>query len=233
MRAPLQIRVCGPPSVVSRTGRSGTSGLKICAANMPSTSVDLEHESFGTSSWRLVEMDAGRVSHTPHLCEAFGSTMRWLWVPVSVFSPSTFNKIGRASGPVLVPFLPMFRQTSWSTSRCYSSVIPRVFSGLLRFSCVRVRVCLREFFTNDGWLIFFFFLVARLSTCTFCPQGWGFCFLEYVITDTWNFAIAPGCPWGSRGDGNVASSLCTSLLPARRLQRTMLSVSHRCVQFPT
>ena len=77
---------------------------------MPSTSADLERESFGTSScrrpaglptdapqkvscflqlrWlgsepsRLVEMDAGRVS--THSC--FEQSMHWLWILASVFS---------------------------------------------------------------------------------------------------------------------------------------------------
>ena len=43
-------------------------------------------------------------------------------------------------------------------------------------------------------------------------------------------------PWGSRGDGNVASSLCASLLPAQRRQSgrwcTLLSVPHQVPAVP-
>ena len=94
-------------------------GTEICAANMPSTSVDLERESFRTSScrrpagssidapqkvswflrlrcvgsepWRLVEMDPGRMSTS-----FFERSIRWLWVLASVFSPSTSNKFACA-----------------------------------------------------------------------------------------------------------------------------------------
>ena len=31
--------------------------------------------------------------YTPHWSEAFGNTMRWSWVPASVFSPSIDNKV--------------------------------------------------------------------------------------------------------------------------------------------
>ena len=35
---------------------------RFCVAIVPSNSVDLERECFGTSSWRLVEIDVGLVS---------------------------------------------------------------------------------------------------------------------------------------------------------------------------
>ena len=44
----------------------------ICAANIPSTSVDLEREGFGASSWRRVEIDVGRVS-------TYSSLVRSIW----------------------------------------------------------------------------------------------------------------------------------------------------------
>ena len=61
---------------------------------MSSNSVDLDREGFGTSSWRLVEMDAGQVSTYASINKAFENTVRWLRVLASVFSLSTFNKVG-------------------------------------------------------------------------------------------------------------------------------------------
>ena len=68
---------------------------------MPSTSVDLQRECFGTSSWRLVQIDVGRYRYTPLLIEAIGNTRFGLWLLASVFSLSTFGKVGGASGTVL------------------------------------------------------------------------------------------------------------------------------------
>ena len=85
-----------------------------------------------------------------------------------------YSQQGRnANGPVSVPFVPIILQASWSTSRCYSSVIPKVLSGLLRYTCVPVRVCLRRVL-HQRWPVHFhvLFLVARLTMRTFCPQGW-------------------------------------------------------------
>ena len=47
--------VYGPPGVESRT-----SGLGICAANIPRPSVVIEREGFAASSWGMVEIDVGR-----------------------------------------------------------------------------------------------------------------------------------------------------------------------------
>ena len=53
-----------------------------------------------------------------------------LLVLAFVFSAPTFNKVERASGPVLVLLFPLFLQASWPTSRWYSHESPRVLSGL-------------------------------------------------------------------------------------------------------
>ena len=55
--------------------------------------------------------------------------MCWLWVLAYV---STFNKVGRANSPVLVPFFPIVLQALWSISRWYSSEFPKTLSGFCR-----------------------------------------------------------------------------------------------------
>ena len=79
-----------------------------------------------------------------------------------------------------------------------------------------------------------------ISSCLYfycvCGRRWSWDFLKYVIKDTLNYGSAPDPFWGSRGDGNVASSLCASLLPLQRDRPgrscSSLCLSHRCVQFP-
>ena len=71
-----------------------------------------------------------------------------------------------------------------------------------------------EFFINDGLLIIlFFFPSGEAEFVDIWPFRMVCDFLKYVITDTLFYSIAPSLLWGSRRDGNVASSLpspCTA-----------------------
>ena len=68
---------------------------------MPRNSVDLAREGFGTSSWRLVEIDVGREPiHSSF--EAFGNTRFGLWLLAPVFS----LLLSRRSVEQAVPVLP-------------------------------------------------------------------------------------------------------------------------------
>ena len=82
---------------------------------------------------------------------------------------------------------------------------------------LRSCVCVRGHFAlRDGVLMFSFKYEAN-AVC-------------------WNLSPPSSPCWGSRGDGNVASSLCAPPLPAQRPQPgrwcTLLRVSHRCMKFP-
>ena len=72
-----------------------------------------------------------------------------------------------------------------------------------------------------GWRVRLF-----LRVCAYGVGGrrWSWDFLKYVITDAWNFGSAPDPFWGSRGDGNVACSLCASATSARTLVHVAQSV---------
>ena len=89
---------------------------------------------------------------------------------------------------------------------------------------VQARVCLRRFLHQRGPAHVHVFLWLRggvrghsaLRDGFFPEVCHRFYFLKYVITDALNYGSAPDPLRGSRGDGHVASSLCTSLLPAQR-----------------
>ena len=71
--------------------------------------------------------------------------LTWVTAPLDIGLHVFWGATSRdANSPFLVPFVPMFLQASWSTSQGYSSVIPRVLSVLLRYTCVRVLCCLRR-----------------------------------------------------------------------------------------
>ena len=140
-----------------------------------------------------------------------------------MFSPSTLEKIGEASGTVLAHAASVvvnFEVVRLRVSRSALQVVPAKASTSedptrLGEGRHHVRVCFRRVLDQRG-PVHFHFRVARLSTWTFCPWGRGFYFLKCVITDALNHGSAPDPLRGSRGGGNVASSLCTSLLPAQR-----------------
>ena len=105
-----------------------------------------------------------------------------LWLLASVFSPSTLEKVGEASGTLLahaanvvVNFEVVRLRVSKSALQVvpakhrHQKIPPDWVKAVTTFAFV-----FGEFFINEGLFIFFFFPVARLSTWTFCPQGWGF-----------------------------------------------------------
>ena len=74
--------------------------------------------------WRRAKMDSGRVPrHIPHLREAFGNTVRWLWVLAYLSAFSTLQIFGQWRKLVLVPK----SQPTWSCKRqahrCQDSTI--------------------------------------------------------------------------------------------------------------
>ena len=98
-------------------------------------------------------------------------------------------------------------------------------------------VVICKLFFDDGSLLFYSFSEFEAEYIYCLSLETVFYFLKYVITDALIYGSAPDPLWGSRGDGHVASSLCTTLLPAQRARPgrwcTLLRLSHRCVQFPT
>ena len=78
-------------------------------------------------------------------------------------------------------------------------------------------------------LLFMLFSAVETVYAFVLPSGMGCYFLKYVITDAWNCGSAPDPFQGSTEDGNVASSLCTSLLPPQRAR----SAGARCPVCPT
>ena len=75
------------------------SPLRICLRELCREKFLIQiRNSYANSSWRLVVVGLGRESihsrliSTPHLRDAFGNTVHWLWVPAYV---SAFNKVGR------------------------------------------------------------------------------------------------------------------------------------------
>ena len=62
---------------------------------MPSPSVELGREDFGTRLGVLLKWMLAKCRHTPPLSKAFENTVRWLCVLASVFPLSTFNKVGK------------------------------------------------------------------------------------------------------------------------------------------
>ena len=148
----------------------------------------------------------------------YSSLVRSIWgTPGSVMNPSicvlTFNiPQGRKSERPcsLCRARTYFCKASGSTSRRYN------FSSTMVLSCS-------------------IFPSSRRSTCSCCPQGWCSSSTRPCtpLTSSVSFAGArhhrvrqldppepcnrPSPPWGSRGDGNAASSMCSSLLSARRL----------------
>ena len=105
----------------------------------------------------------------------------------------------KANGPFLVPFVPMILQASWSTSRSYSSVIPKRSRGCYGILAFEYAFVFGEFFINDGLFIFMFFSWWRGCVRVHYAFAVECHFLENVIKDTLNHAIASGPP-GGRGE---------------------------------
>ena len=102
-------------------------------------------------------MDARRVSTYSSVCKAFGYTRRWLLVLASVFSPSTFHKVGRARGTILAHA---------------ASVV--VDFEVLQFEIPRVLSHRRRSAVSCGSLCWFYTLA--------CP---GICVLAFHIQQSW------------------------------------------------
>ena len=114
--------------------------------------------------------------------------MRWLWVLAFVFSPSPFNKVEKASGPVV------------------GTVLAHGLAGVVvDFEVVQ----------SHSALLFYPFPEFAAEYMFFLALGDGVYFLKNVITDTWKYAIASASlevegRWQCRLFAVHVSSPCTA-----------------------